>query len=133
MGFTELETRIMDAIEYTEEYDKAFDLVIADVPCSGLGDLSGKPEIRFHYTEDSILQLASVQYRILQNAAAYVRPGGILQYSTCTMARLENQNQIWLFLRNHPEFSLISEKTLVPGVNTPGDGFYFARMKRSEQ
>ena len=133
MGFTELETRIMDAIEYKGEYDKAFDLVIADVPCSGLGDLSGKPEIRFHYTEDSILQLAAVQNRILQNAAAYVRPGGILQYSTCTMACLENQNRIWLFLRNHPEFSLISEKTLVPGVNTPGDGFYFARMKRSEQ
>ena len=130
MHFTDIRVRAMDAGEHCPDLDGSFGLVIADVPCSGLGDLSGKPEIRLHVSEDELLQLSGIQGRILQNAASYVRPGGILQYSTCTLTGLENEGQIRIFLDRHPEFTLTEEKTLIPGVNTPGDGFYYARMLR---
>ena len=109
MRFTDIGVRAMDAGEHFPDLDGSFDLVIADVPCSGLGDLSGKPEIRLHVSEDELLQLSGIQGRILQNAASYVRPGGILQYSTCTLTGLENEGQIRIFLDRHPEFTLIEE------------------------
>ena len=132
MGFSDLDIRQMDAMESEESFEEAFDLVVSDVPCIGLGDLSGKPEIRFHLTEDAILQLMEIQKKILWNASRYVRPGGILQYSTCSLTRFENQEQIRRFLEKHPDYNLLEEKTLIPGVNTLGDGFYFARMKRND-
>ena len=130
MGFQELITCILDASEYHERFAEAFDLVLADVPCSGIGDLSGKPEIRMHADRASVSELAAVQRKILANAACYVRSGGVLQYSTCTLTRAENEDQILSFLKEHPDFERLEEKLLIPGVNTPGDGFYYARMKK---
>ncbi len=130
MGFTDLKSHASDATVFEPSFEQAFGLVIADVPCSGLGDLAGKPEIRFHVNEASIRELQDIQKRILQNAARYVKPGGLLQYSTCTLNREENEDQVRAFLSEHPEYSLIEETTLISGVNTPGDGFYHARMKR---
>ena len=132
MGFTDLTVRKNDATEFRPEFADAFDLVIADVPCSGLGDLAGKPEIRFHVTDEELLQLSGIQKKILSRAASYVRPGGILQYSTCTLTDTENEGQIRRFLEEHPDYRLLEEKRLIPGVNTSGDGFYAARMRRGE-
>lgn len=133
MRFSSVEVLKNDAAEPCPAFVNAFDLVLADVPCSGLGDLSGKPEIRFHVSEAELSKLTEIQSKILRNASDYVKAGGILQYSTCTLTRAENQEQIRNFLKSHPEFSLIEERTLIPGVNTPGDGFYYARMRRAEE
>ncbi len=131
MHFSNIEILKNDAAEACDAFTDRFGVVLADVPCSGLGDLSGKPEIRFHVSEEEFRKLTAIQGRILENAAHYVKAEGILQYSTCTLTRMENQEQIRRFLTKHPEFTLIDERTLIPGVNTPGDGFYYARMKRS--
>ena len=130
MGFQPIIIRKGDAAVFEPEFEDAFDLVVSDVPCSGLGDLSGKPEIRFHIHEDALSELQNIQKSILQNAARYVKPGGLLQYSTCTLNRSENEDQVRAFLSAHLDYTLLQEKTLISGVNTPGDGFYFARMKR---
>ena len=130
MGFTELEFREMDATQSCADFTDSFGLVVADVPCSGIGDLSGKPEIRFHVTDAAIKELSAIQRNILLNAASYVKPGGMLQYSTCTLTRSENQDQVRAFLQERKDFRLLLEKTLIPGVNTPGDGFYYARFTR---
>ncbi len=122
----------------------AFDRVLCDVPCSGLGVIRRKPEIR--YKDLSMLsELPALQYRILEQSAAMVRPGGVLQYSTCTLNPAENEEQTARFLREHPEFSprelpvpeLFAlcgiapshEITLFPFV-TGSDGFYIAGFQK---
>ena len=117
-----------------------FDRVLCDVPCSGLGVIRRKPEIR--YKDLSMLsELPDLQYRILEQSAAMVKPGGVLQYSTCTLNPAENERQTARFLAEHPDFSprvlpvpelfaLCGAKpsheiTLFPFV-TGSDGFYIA-------
>ena len=96
-GFANVRTRQADALVFVPEYESAFDLVIADLPCSGLGVMGRKPEIRFRVGGDEIRSLAALQRRILRNAVRYVRPGGRLLYSTCTVTKEENQdNAVWL-------------------------------------
>lgn len=93
-----------DAARYNGELAGA-DRILADVPCSGLGILAKKPDIRYK-TLETLPELEALQQRILENAARTLRPGGRLVYSTCTVNPEENQRQIERFLNNHPEFRL---------------------------
>lgn len=136
------------AVDMLEEQELGyFDRVLADVPCSGLGVIGQKPEIKNTITADKLAELEKVQLKILENAARCVRQGGILVYSTCTVRRAENQEIIKCFLEQHPEFMLDSLKgclgerleqgrhveqglvQLYP-VRDGIDGFFMARMKR---
>ncbi len=132
LGITVLETKLQDATQFVPAYEKQFDCVVADVPCSGLGILRKKPEIRLHRTEKEIAELLPLQQKILECAARYVKPGGILIYSTCSILKRENEAQVAEFLRNHKDFSLRREEspmTILP--QTYGtDGFFIAKMKR---
>ncbi|MCM1257238.1 MAG: 16S rRNA (cytosine(967)-C(5))-methyltransferase RsmB [Roseburia sp.] len=107
------------------------DGVIADLPCSGLGVLGKKPEIRCRITRKQEEELAGLQRQILANACLYVKPGGTLLYSTCTVNKMENEDNTSWFLKNHPEFSLIKERQIFPDEGY-GDGFYLAKMIRSK-
>lgn len=133
LGITILETKLQDATQLVSAYEKEFDCVVADVPCSGLGILRKKPEIRLHRTEKEIAELLPLQQKILECAARYVKPGGMLIYSTCSILKRENEAQVAEFLRSHNDFSLCREEspmTILP--QTYGtDGFFIAKMKRS--
>ena len=104
LGIDILQTACLDARSFIPSYREAFDTVIADVPCSGLGVIRKKPEIRQKRRED-ISGLPTVQRNILENLSRYVRPGGILLYSTCTVLHEENEDVISSFLGRHHEFS----------------------------
>ncbi|MBQ3272809.1 MAG: 16S rRNA (cytosine(967)-C(5))-methyltransferase RsmB [Solobacterium sp.] len=124
-------TTVQDASVPVPEWQReGFDRVLADAPCSGLGDLRHKPEIRLHVTPESIDELVRLQQRILDCSADYVRPGGILVYSTCTLNRKENENQVRSFLQRHPGFVLNKEKTCLP-QELDSDGFYMAQLTRN--
>ena len=112
--------------------DVLYDRILADVPCSGLGDLRGKPEIRLHTSPEDLDELAVIQKKILAASAQSLKPGGILVYSTCTLNRKENENQIALFLKEHPEFTLMKEKTFFP-FELNSDGFYVAQLKKTDR
>ncbi len=118
-----------DATEYEPAWESVFDRVLADVPCSGIGVIHKKPDIKWNRTEEDVLALAETQKQILDNAAGYVKPGGVLVYSTCTILREENQEQIIGFLANHGEFSLETEELLLTHKNG-GSGFYIAKLIR---
>lgn len=105
------------------------DVVIADLPCSGLGVLGKKPEIRIRMTIEQERELALLQRRILAIACQYVKPGGILLYSTCTINRMENEENTEWFLREHPCFSLGMERQFFPDEGEM-DGFYMAKLIR---
>ena len=132
------ETLVKDAAEFDPAFEAAFDGVLIDAPCSGLGLLGDKPDIRYSKTDTDITALVEIQKRILETCARYVKPGGVLVYATCTISLRENEEQIVAFLREHKEFALeqipISvandgQIQLLPHVHNT-DGFYIARMRR---
>lgn len=104
LGVTILETRAMDARTPEEDLQGIADIVIADVPCSGLGVIRRKPEIREKSPEE-LDRLPEIQRAILEGEAACVKPGGVLLYSTCTVRQRENEDVVREFLSRHGEFS----------------------------
>ncbi|MCD7890017.1 MAG: 16S rRNA (cytosine(967)-C(5))-methyltransferase RsmB [Oscillospiraceae bacterium] len=115
------------------------DRVLCDVPCSGLGVIGRKPEIKYNYScEDDLGQFPIVQYEILKTSARYVKPGGTLVYSTCTLNRNENDNIAERFLKENPDYegSKLShfddyKATVTPATCTyGGDGFFMAKFLR---
>ncbi|MBE5850234.1 MAG: 16S rRNA (cytosine(967)-C(5))-methyltransferase RsmB [Lachnospiraceae bacterium] len=93
-GFTNVDVSVADATVYNSEFYEIADVVIADVPCSGLGVMGRKNDIKYNLTEDSIRKLTELQRSILSNAVRYVKPGGVLMFSTCTCSYEENQGNM---------------------------------------
>ena len=105
------------------------DRVLCDVPCSGLGTLGAKPEIRYK-DPASFAGLYETQAEILSASASYVRPGGVLLYSTCTWNKKENEEQVSRFLADHPAFRLTARKTYLP-TEEAGEGFFVSRLEKT--
>ena len=142
LGLTNIQARLQDATEYVPEWAGAMDVVIADVPCSGLGIIRKKPDIRYKDLKETE-GLPALQRRILETQAQYVKKGGVLLYSTCTVLKRENEEVIRDFLKDHGEFSLealplgspfpkneTGMLTLIPG-EFDTDGFFICRLRRN--
>lgn len=129
LGITIIETSPHDSRVPKENLIGITDGVICDVPCSSLGVISSKPEIRYKDISN-LSDLYKTQAEILAASAEYVRPGGVLVYSTCTVNNAENRNQVDLFLEKHKNFALESQRLF---VNEKGyfEGFYAARLVRT--
>ncbi len=130
-GVTICHTKVNDAMQKGAFEKDTFDRILMDVPCSGMGDLSHKPEIRWHLKPEDIDAILPIQKAILENGSEYLKPEGILVYSTCTLNKRENEKMVAAFLQDHPEFEMISERTIFP-FETDGDGFYMAKLKKGE-
>ena len=107
-----------------------FDRVLLDAPCSGLGTLKHKPEIKMNLEPGDVDDIVRLQSQLLDAADLMVKNGGYLVYSTCTLNKKENERQISMFLSQHPQFELVYEKTIFPQDNH-SDGFYIAKMHKS--
>ena len=139
LGITIIDTCPRDAREPDESLHQCFDLVIADVPCSGLGVIGKKPEIR-NKERTSLQELPAIQRDILRNLSDFVRPGGTLLYSTCTILEEENEQIVRAFLAERDDYTL--EGFHVAGIDCPDgmyafwpnidgtDGFFAAKLKR---
>lgn len=103
-----------------EPFYRQYDAIIADVPCSGYGVIRKKPEIRYKPLEDSA-SMPAIQAAILENLSQYVKPGGVIAYSTCTVLGRENEDVVKAFLRAHAEFS--AEGFTLPNGETAADGY----------
>ncbi len=128
-GITNTKVVLNDATLLNKDFENTFDRVLADVPCSGLGVLRRKPDIKRAKTMADTEELAEIQKKIFENAALYVKKGGILMYSTCTVNRIENEDRVKEFLSLHPEFSLLEERQLLPNKDNT-DGFFYAVLER---
>lgn len=128
-GLTNIEAACQDATVYDPDKKKSADIVIADLPCSGLGVLGKKPDLRYKMNEKTEADLVELQRKILSVVKDYVKPDGKLLYSTCTIHREENEGNVEWFLKEYPEFELVKDKQMIPGKDT-GDGFYIAIIKR---
>ncbi len=124
-----IRTRAMDARQPGEELRGRFDVVIADAPCSGLGVIRRKPEIRYK-TDYETASLPAIQLAILSGLAGCVKPGGTLLYSTCTLLERENEDVVRAFLSDNGGFTATDERTLWPDIDKT-DGFFICRMVKS--
>lgn len=140
LGITSIRTALADAREEHAAWLEQADVVVADVPCSGLGIIRKKPETRYK-DPDEIAKLPALQLAILENCARYVKKGGTLVYSTCTILRRENEDVVRAFLAAHPEFVPAPWSHPVCGGRADGmvtllppehdtDGFFIAKLKR---
>ncbi len=135
-------TELQDGCVFREEWEAAFDRVLVDAPCSGLGVLRRRAEARWTKTETGLREFPALQQKILDNASRYVKPGGVLVYSTCTIEDRENRILIETFLQNHREWKqtgfahprtkkTVKELQLYPqrdGV----DGFYLTVLQKDK-
>lgn len=103
------------------------DVVLADLPCSGLGVIGKKADIKYRITPEQITELAALQREILHTVQQYVKPGGVLLYSTCTISASENEENVAWFLQEHPDFCLDWQEQLLPAAGEQ-DGFFIARL-----
>ena len=127
-GLDNIEAVCQDAtINDEASYEKA-DILIADLPCSGLGVLSKKTDLKYRMTPEQQEELVDLQQRILSVVWQYVKPGGTLVYSTCTVHKEENEGNVDWFLENYP-FTLKEQIQMLPGVDA-WDGFFIAKLER---
>ena len=109
--------------------DGPFDRILVDPPCSGLGTLQSRPDLRWRARPEATGELAALQARILAAGAQALAPGGTLVYSVCTISRAESEDVIAGFLREHGDFALDEHVQLLPHRDRT-DGFFIARLRR---
>ena len=126
LGIDCISTAVADASIKVDALGE-FDRVICDVPCSGFGVIRRKPEIK--YKQEDFAELQGIQWKILNNAATYVKKGGLLMYSTCTVRKAENEQIVNEFLKTNNEFEILESRTLMPQKDGT-DGFFYSVLKR---
>ena len=127
LGISIIKTDIKDASQYEKKYEKIFDKILLDVPCMGIGVLKRKPDIKWQKTQKDITSIQKIQETILLTCTKYLKIGGELVYSTCSLLKEENEDIINKLMANAP-FEKIEEKTILPDENT--DGFFICKLKR---
>ncbi len=146
LGIDIIKTDIFDALELDNSLIDYADYVLVDAPCSGLGLIRRKPEIKKNKVEDDIISLADIQLNILEISKEYLKAGGILIYSTCTLSKRENIDIVKAFLKRNPNFNLVNiENTISEAGNIPTlkdgylhlyphihgtDGFFIAKLEK---
>ncbi len=131
MQCTNVEVEVHDATVPDAAHEGYADVVLMDVPCSGLGVMGKKRDIKYHVTPDSLKSINELQRQIVETGWRYVKPGGVLLYSTCTIHRGENQEKA-AWITDHLPFVLEEERQLLPGTDA-ADGFYYARLRRKAE
>ena len=146
LGLENIRPMIRDATRPREDLYRTMDSVLLDAPCSGLGVIAEKPDIKLRVTEDGVLQLTELQRKLLETVCEYVKPGGVLVYSTCSILPEENEKQVIDFLAAHPEFEADELPQSIPDEyrryrenglqllehRDHTEGFYICRMIRKD-
>lgn len=148
LGITCMDCMVQDGTVRADKMCEKYDRVLVDAPCSGLGLMRKKPDIRLKKNGDEIDSLIQIQRQILETAAGYVKQGGVLVYSTCTLSRKENEKNVEWFLENHPTFEREDLTPFLPKdwewetakqgyitllpYQTGTDGFFISRMRRND-
>lgn len=118
-----------NALFYNDSLKNKFDIVLLDVPCSGLGTMSHRPEIKYRQSESSYKDLQKIQRKIIENALIYTRPEGFIIYSTCTLRKAENEDIVDSFIENHKGIERLFTKTIYP--DKMHDGFFVSILKKT--
>lgn len=134
LGISIIEVDVRDACGYDSKYENKFDKILLDVPCMGLGVCKRKPDIKWQKTEEEISEITKIQQNILQICSRYLKKGGELLYSTCSILREENEDIIENFLEVEKSgigrrFQLICKINILPNSQT--DGFFICKLRNN--
>lgn len=134
LGLNNVRMFLNDGTKYNEDFIEKFDKVLLDAPCSGLGIIRRKPDIKYQKTNEHIEELMNIQYDMLLQSAKYVKKGGVLVYSTCTIDERENQEMMTRFLEAHDEFvrepiNGTDDLQMYPHIHHT-DGFYICKLRK---
>lgn len=129
LHLTSIFPKVMDATVLEGLEEESFDRVLCDVPCSGYGVLGRKSDIKYHMESSDMDAIIPIQASILNKASQMVKKYGILVYSTCTLNKKENEKQIEVFIKEHPNFEVLQQETIFP-FTYESDGFFMAKLKR---
>ena len=145
LGITNIDVKEQDATNMNSSFINNFDIVVCDVPCSGVGVIKNKPEIKYKITNKYVEDISKLQYQILENSKNYVKKGGILMYSTCTIDKRENIENIERFLKENKNFILDKINLINSDVKVKEngvleilpddyncDGFFIAKLRKLE-
>lgn len=153
LGIDIIKTEVNDATKYNEDYFEKFDKILLDVPCLGLGVLKRKPDIKWQKKKEDVEVISKVQYEILNTCSKYLKNGGELVYSTCSILSCENKDIIFKFLRKNAEFEIekieisqdknkaknffekyiVDNKFLQVYQNEKTDGFFICKLSKIEK
>lgn len=128
LGISIINTFVSDGRIY--DYGHEYDYVLCDVPCSGMGTMKHKPDVKLRLNINKVKEIVQLQKDIINNVSKYVKLNGIFVYSTCTINKDENERQIELFLKNHSNFIKLYEECILP--TNKNDGFYICKLQRKE-
>lgn len=129
-GVSTVETRVIDSSKVIKRLEKSADLLLLDVPCSGIGVLRRNPDAKWKLSPEFVESVKTAQRDILSSYSGMVKPGGTLVYATCSILHSENEDQVKKFLETNPPFELNEEKRIWPSEGF--DGFYMARLTRKD-
>ena len=130
LGISMIKTELKDAMLYEEKYAEYFDKILLDVPCLGIGVLKRKPDIKWKRKKEDIEEITKIQEKILENCSKYVKKGGELVYSTCSILKKENEDMIYKFIKNNTNFEIV--KLIQVYQNEKADGFFMAKIRKNE-
>ena len=143
LGIHIIHTQTYDAKELDKDSIEKFDKVLVDAPCTGLGIIRRKPELKYNKTPENLMEIAELQFEILSNSSKYVKKGGILLYSTCTITNEENHGVVERFLYHNKDFEISDINAYLPKeLNTKGiglqlyphlhktDGFFISKLRK---
>lgn len=145
LDLLDIETKVQDVTVVNKNFTNKFDIILLDAPCSGLGVIASKPDIKYNLKESDILSIENLQESILENCKNYLKKNGIIIYSTCTILKNENERRINAFLDKNTEFTKIDIKELLHldekhinngyaqllNINTGHEGFFIAGMVKN--
>ena len=143
LGITCINTKVQDATIYNEEYENKYDKILLDVPCLGLGVLKRKPDIKWKRKKEDVEEINKLQMQILNTCSKYLKKGGELIYSTCSILKKENEDIIQMFIENNPNFEIVDlnekygkytenseekSKYIKLFQNNENDGFFISKL-----
>lgn len=132
LGINIIKTKVKDASIYDETLNEKFDKILLDVPCLGIGVIKRKPDIKWQRKIEDIQEITKIQRKILENCSQYLKKGGVLVYSTCSLLKEENENIISNFLNNNDKFEVNKNEIINILPDEEKDGFFICKLHKRE-
>ncbi len=130
LGIEIIKTEVKDASIYNEKLKEKFDKILLDVPCLGIGVIKRKPDIKWQRNIEDIKEITNIQVKILENCSRYLKKGGELVYSTCSILKQENENTIFNFLKENDTFDIVENSMTNILPDNEKDGFFICKLKK---
>lgn len=130
LGIDIINTKVKDASIYDSNFIEKFDKILLDVPCAGIGVIKRKPDIKWQRDIKDILEITKIQTKILENCSKYLKKGGILVYSTCSILKEENEDIVYNFLKENNDFKIIKNGIINITPDKEKDGFFICKLEK---